>query len=259
MTTDDPTKRRLAEIREHLRAPLRSLLARVRVLRATASIRALSAREFERHLRDRRVARQRDRSRSQQLFGKGAAAEKIGYLDVDDFAIVGLEAHGALYALWIAQAAMESEARDRGALLRHIFSCPKRLDWCRREGARISLEFSKNADEAKSQAFRERQARGGSRSWRKEPVTEHQLYRMEAISVRLGVSIPDGLNCGSAHDWIARMKAKPDYWAVPEKLPDWSSDMVPSSQLTAAGCRGPPIAAHDQRTVKIGEAHGQER
>ena len=219
--TNDPGQPPYIKVRAHLRAPLRSLQARAKVMRATLTKRAIAARDFERHLRDARTARRRDRTRSQLLFGKGATAEKIGYLDLDDFAIVGLEAHGVLYALWIAQAAMESEARDRGTLLRHIFSSPKRLDWCRKEGARICMEFSKEAEEAATRAFQERQAKGGSKSWRKEPVTEFQLYRMEAISVRLDVPIPPNLKCGTAHDWIALHKANPEYWAIPKKLPDW--------------------------------------
>jgi hypothetical protein len=215
------TEQRLVKIRQRLGKPLRSLRARLKVLRSVAAVRALNAREFERHLRDRRTARNRYGSRSQKLFGKGATAEKIGYLDLDDYAIVGLEAHGALYALWIAEAAMASEARSRGELLRHIFACPRRLDWCRKEGARISREFSKDADEAKTREFHERQARGGSNDWRKENVTEFQLHQMEVISVRLDIAIPVGLNCGRAHDWIAVHKANPDYWKIPDKLPEW--------------------------------------
>lgn len=217
----EENRKPLAKAREQLRSPLRSLLARVKVLRAAASIRAISARDFERHLRDSQTARQRDRSRSQQLFGKGATAEKIGYLGIDDYAMVGLEAHGVLYALWMAQSAMESEARDRGMLLRHIFACPKRLEWCRREGARICLEFSKAADEQKTRAFRERQARGANKNWRKEPVSEFQIYQIKAIEVRLGISSPSNVRRGTAHDWIALHKAKPEYWKVPDRLPDW--------------------------------------
>lgn len=221
MTKPTNSNHTLSRAREHLRAPLRSLTARAKVLRAAMAQRAISAREFERHLKDSRAARKRDRSRSQQLFGKGATAEKIGYLELDDYAIVGLEAHGILYALWIAQAAMESTAGDRGSLLRHIFASASRLDWCRREGARICMEFSKNADEEKTRAFNERQAKGGSKSWRKEPVTEHQLYQMSAISARLCIPIPEQLKCGTAHDWIAIHKANPDYWMIPDQLPDW--------------------------------------
>jgi hypothetical protein len=221
MTNKAQAERRLEQIREQLKAPIRSLSARMKVLRAAAAIRAIEARDFHRHLKDRRIARKRDRTRSQQLFGKGATAERIGYLELDDFAIVGLEAHGALYALWIARAAMETEARDRGQLLRHIFSCPKRLDWCSKEGARICLEFSKAADEEETRKFRERQARGGSKDWRKEAVSEHQQYQLEAISKRLDIPIPSNLNRGSAHDWIALKKANPSYWQIPDRLPDW--------------------------------------
>lgn len=221
MTSSSKGSSTVPTYRHHLAGPIRSLTARAKVLRVALMQRAISAREFDRHLRDSRTARKRDASRSQQLFGKGATAEIIAYLDLPDYAIVGLEAHGVLYAVWMARAAMESDARDRGSLLRHIFSCPKRLDWCRTEGARICMEFSRKADEERTRAFHERQARTSDRSWRKDPVTEFQIWQMNVISARLGVPIPGGLKNGTAHDWIAIHKANPDYWAIPAKLPDW--------------------------------------
>lgn len=221
MTTNTPSDQYYQQVRKRLERPIRSLRARIQVLRAAAAVRAVAASDFHRHLKDKKAARLRDRTRSQQLFGKGATPEKLGYLDIPDYGILGLEAHGALYALWIAEAAMESEARDRGELLRHIFSCPKRLDWCVKEGARICREFSKAADEEKTRKFQERQAKGASKEWRKEEVTEHQIYEMEYISKRLDISIPSGLKRGTAHDWIALKKANPEYWKMPDRLPPW--------------------------------------
>lgn len=202
-------------------AHVRSLLVRTKVARATAVKRAIEAREFDRHLRDQRIARQKRGTRSQQLFGKGATAEKLGYLDIPDYAILGLEANGLLYASFIAQAAVETEATDRGTLLRHVFSCPKRLEWCQKEGARISMEFSRAADEKRTQEFNERQARKPSKNWRKEPVTEFQEYRIRAIEVRLNIVAPIFKGRGPAHDWIALHVANPAYWQIPNKLPPW--------------------------------------
>jgi hypothetical protein len=221
MTTNTPSDQYRQQVRTKLERPIRSLRARLKVLKAAAVVQAIEARDFHRHLKDKRAARLRDRTRSQQLFGKGATPEKLGYLDIPDYAILGLEAHGVLYALWIAEAAMESEASDRGQLLRHIFSCPKRRDWCVKEGARICDEFSRKADEEETRKFHERQAKSGSREWRKEEVTEAQAYRLEYISKRLDIAIPTGLKRGTAHDWIALKKANPEYWKIPERLPDW--------------------------------------
>lgn len=215
--TDTHRKRRV------LSTHLRNLLVRAKVARATACQRAINAREFDRHLRDQRIARTMRSSRSQKLFAKGATAEKIGYLDILDEAILGLEAHGLLYAMFISQAAAETEATDRGSLLRHVFSCPRRLDWCVKEGARISMEFSKAADEKRTREFRARQAKTNSRHWRKEPVTEFQLYRIRAIELRLGINAPSFKSCGKAHDWIAVYADNPAFWRIPAKLPPWES------------------------------------
>lgn len=204
-----------------LSAHLRNLVVRAKIVRATAAQRAMNAREFEKHLKDKRAARQRGCTRSQKLFGKGATAEKLGYLDLEDEAILGLEAHGLLYATFIAQAAVETEATDRGTLLRHIFACERRRDWCVKEGARISLECSKAADEERTRAFKARQAKSKSRYWRKETPTELQLFRIRAIELRLDIKAPSHLTRGTAHDWISEHAANPAYWRIPEKLPPW--------------------------------------
>ncbi|WP_343345885.1 hypothetical protein WJT74_01180 [Sphingomicrobium sp. XHP0239] len=201
---------------------LRNLTARAQVARATAGQRAIDARDFERHLRDQRAARRRNTSRSQKLFGKGAVAEKLGYLDISDEAILGLEAHGTLYATFVAQAASETEATDRGTILRYIFSCPRRLEWCEKEGARISMEFSKAADEQRTREFNKRQAKNPSRSWRKDSITEFQEYRIKAIELRLEIKAPAFSSRGAAHDWIAVHVANPDFWRIPKELPPWT-------------------------------------
>lgn len=221
MTELTSTAKPLATLRQRLLTPIRNLQVRVGHMQGAAAIRVASEERALSHVRMARLSREENRSRDQLVLGKGLISEKLGYETLDNFAILGLEANGPHYALWIAKAAMECEARSRGELLRHIFSCPRRLQWCRAEGARVTHEFGKRADEARRESFLERQRKGGSTNWRKDPATSHQEYRMALISVRCGVPVPDNLLKGTAHDWIAINSAHPDFWKAPERMPEW--------------------------------------
>jgi hypothetical protein len=221
MTELTSAAKRLATLRERLLMPIRNLQVRVEHMQVAAATRVATEERALSHIRMASLSREQNRSRDQLVLAKGLISEKLGYETLDDLAILGLEADGPHYALWIAKAAMECEARGRGELLRHIFSCPRRLQWCRAEGARISHAFGKRVDDAKRERFLERQKNGGSTNWRKDPVTSHQEHRMALISVRCGIPVPGDLLKGSAHDWIAINSAHPDFWKAPERMPEW--------------------------------------
>ncbi len=205
-----------------LGALVRELRTRTRILATAARVRLGEAKAVAFHIRQQMQLADGSRSRGNLVFAFGAIAEREGYLDLDDFAINGLEHHGQLYAYWMACAATECLASSRGELLGHIFSDPERLDWCRKEGARLAWEFVKCAREEETSLFRKRQE-SGSKHWRKEPMTARQYYMMTLISVRGDVPMPTGLRCGPAHDWIGLNGGHPNFWTAPERPPPWGT------------------------------------
>lgn len=200
---------------------LRDLKARSQILVSAARLRLGEAKAVAFHIRQDFQMQQGTRSRANMLFAFGAIVEREGYLDVDDFAAYGLEHHGQLYAYWIAIAACQSLASSRGELLRVIFSDPVRLDWCRKEGARLAWEYIKRAREEETALFRRRQETG-TKHWRKEPMTARQYYMITLISVRGDIPMPGILSCGAAHDWIAMNGGHPNFWDPPEAPPVWT-------------------------------------
>ncbi len=211
------------EIAIKLRDPLRLLKARARILENAARVRQGEAKVLAFHIRQQADVREQRRSPANLLFAFGAIVEREGYLDLDDYAVAGIEHHGQLYALWIAQAAVETLASSRGELLRHVFADPRRLDWCRKEGARLAWEHAKAAREAESALFHKRRE-GKTQHWRKGPMTARQHYMMTLISVRGAIPMPGNLRCGPAHDWISINGAHPNFWVAPARPPPWRLD-----------------------------------
>ena len=102
--------------RERLAPHIISLRARVRILADAARIRLADADRLDFHVRRESLRRANSRTRNNRIFGHGANAEKGGYDHLPDLAILGLEHHGPLYALWMAIAANEVTG-GRGACL----------------------------------------------------------------------------------------------------------------------------------------------
>jgi hypothetical protein len=205
-----------------IRELARELRARTRILATAARVRLGEAKAVAFHIRQQMQVADGTRTRGNLVFAFGAIAEREGYLDLDDLAINGLERHGQLYAQWMASAATECLASSRGELLRYIFSDPERLDWCRKEGARLAWEFVKSARDEETALFRRRQE-NASKHWRKEPMTARQYYMMTLISVRGDIPMPVGLRCGPAHDWIALNGGHPNFWIAPLRPPPWDA------------------------------------
>lgn len=197
-----------------------SLRARLLVLEQAERIRIGELRTIAAHARQAKQVAEGSRSVANKVYVHGAIAERGGYLDIDDYAIAGLEGHGDLYALWIASAAAANPSSDRGGLLRIIFADPRRHAWCRAEGARLAWQFAKAAREKETELFQARQALC-SKHWRKNAVTELQHYLIALIEVRGGFRAPGKLNCGRAHDWIAINGGHPDFWAPPASPPSF--------------------------------------
>lgn len=195
-----------------------SLRARLLVLEQAEKIRLGELKTIAAHARQAKQVAEGSRTRANEVFAHGAIAERGGYLHIDDYAIAGLEAHGNLYALWIASAAAANPSTDRGGLLQIVFANQGRFTWCRAEGARLAWEFVRAARERETALFHARQARG-SKHWRKNAITEFQHYLITLIEVRGGFRAPANLNCGRAHDWIAQVGGHPDFWAPPAHPP----------------------------------------
>ena len=173
------------------------------------------------HARQQELMRAEKRGRNQKLFAHGSNAEVGGYLDLDQYAIRGLEALGQLYAYWMAQAALLSGGTTRADLLRCIFSDPRRLDYCVRLGLAISWEFARDVRARETAEFLARDAEDRRKLWRKREVTPLQRYDIHLIEMRLGIEAPKKLRRGTAHDWIAEMGGHPDFWAAPERPLEW--------------------------------------
>jgi hypothetical protein len=201
----------------------RQSLLRARANAALARYRPEAA-EKERiafHARQQELMRAGKRERNQKLFAHGSNAEVGAYLELDQYAIRGLEAHGFLYGYWMAQAALLSGGTTRADLLRCIFSEPRRFDYCVKLGLVISWHFARAARAAETADFLKRDARDVRKLWRRRPVTPMQRYDIHLIETRLGIDAPDNLRRGTAHDWIAEKGGHPDFWTAPERPPDW--------------------------------------
>lgn len=173
------------------------------------------------HARQQELMRAGTRGRNQQLFAHGSNAEVGGYLDLDQYALRGLEAHGHLYGYWMAQAALMSGGTNRADLLRCIFSDPRRLDYCVKLGLAISWEFARDARARATADFLAHDADDLRKVWRKRQVTPLQRYDIHLIEMRLGIEAPKKLRRGTAHDWIAKMGGHPDFWTPPARPPEW--------------------------------------
>ena len=206
---------------EKLSALARKLKQRTRILAHAAQVRLGEAKVLAAHIKQCAHAREGSRTRANLVYSFGSIAERGEYLDLDDYAIYGLEEHGQLYAYWIAKAASESLASSRGELLRTVFSKPHRADWCRKEGARFAWEYGKAGRDEETSAFRKRQE-NGAQHWRKEPMTARQYWMILLICIRGDYEMPIGLRCGPAHDWIARNGGHPNFWEPPLRPPPWN-------------------------------------
>jgi len=175
------------------------------------------------HIRQRADHLSKKRSRDNLVHAFGSIAEREGYLDLDDYAVAGLEHYGQLYAYWMALAARETLASSRGDLLRHIFACPTRLEFCRREGARLAREYWIAAEKLETELFNRRQ-KTGSKHWRKDPMTSRQYFRIALICRRGGFADPGPMKSGAAHDWIVTHGSHPDFWEAPVVAPSWVLD-----------------------------------
>lgn len=213
---------------ERLLEASRLIKERLALLRGQAN-RALSARRadladlkrIEFHQRQKELMRNDTRERNQRLFAHGSNAEVGGYYDLDEYAVRGLEAHGDLYAYWMAEAALRTRAANRAELLRCIFSDAERLDFCVQEGLAVSWYFASEARAEETAAFLDRDAPDLAKKWRKKPVTARQRYDIQLIEARLKASAPSNLRRGSAHDWIALNGGHPDFWEAPKRPPEW--------------------------------------
>jgi hypothetical protein len=173
------------------------------------------------HARQQELIRAGKRNRNQQLFAHGSNAEVGDYLDLDQYAIRGLEAHGPLYAYWMAQAALMSGGKCRSDLLRCIFSNQARRDYCANLGLVISWHFARAARERETAEFLARDAEDLRKLWRKKPVTSRQRYDILLIEARLKIAAPANLRRGTAYDWIAAHGSHPDFWNAPARPPEW--------------------------------------
>lgn len=208
--------------RNALRGQIASLRARVRIMKAAAAVREGDAERLSFHVRQENIRRTNSRTRNNKLFAHGSVAEKGGYVDLDDLAILGLEHHGPLYAYWVAISAGEV-AGGRGEYLANIFSCHKRLAWCHSEGARVAWAWAKALRDEQTAEFEARDRAGTLGDWRKLPASARQHYLIALICRRLGVDAPQRLRRGTAYEWIKLRGGHPTFWQPPDRLPDWES------------------------------------
>ena len=216
---DSTTSRTLAPTR----AALEALKARVRILKAAADLKVGDAERVAFHARKAAERQRLGRTRNNQLFGHGSNAEVLGYVDVDDLAVCGLEANGDLYAMWVALAACALPGSSRAELIRFILRSPDRLDWCRKEGARVRWHFARASYEAELANWRAKElSRNQLAEWRKRPPTARQTYMVALISARAGLEHPLPMRRGKTHDWIDAHGGDPKFWDAPPSPPQWS-------------------------------------
>jgi hypothetical protein len=210
-------------LRADLKALTDGLRARTRMLIEASKIIQGEIDRVMAHVRQRADHLAQRRSRDNLVYAFGSIAEREGYLDLDDYAIAGLEHHGLLYAYWIALAASETFSGNRGDLLRHIFTCPIRYNWCVREGARLARSFAIALEREETELFRRRQE-NGSKDWRKRPMTHRQYHRIAVICRAGGFEDPGPMKSGRASDWIEDRGNRIGLWDAPEAPPEWLLD-----------------------------------
>lgn len=216
-----PSDEERAQMSSALKERLSLLRARSNATIARSRPAAAEKERIAFHVRQQKLMRAKKRGRSQELFAHGSNAEIGGYLELDQYAIRGLEAHGHLYGYWMAQAALLSGGTTRADLLRCIFSDPRRLDYCVKLGVAISWEFARAGRARETADFLARDAQDRRKLWRKQEVTPLQRYDIDLIEMRLGIEAPKKLRRGTAHDWIAEKGGHPDFWTAPERPPGW--------------------------------------
>jgi len=220
MKQKDPSPRLLI-VRDQLLTPLRQLRARLKLASAAAMLKAGELERVAFHERQQRLIREGSRTRNQKLFAHGSNAEHGDYLEIDQYAVRGLEAHPDLYAFWMAKAASAIIAENRGDLLRCVFSDERRQNFCVAEGLRVSWGFTRKQRAAETAEFKGRQESGNHQQWRKLPRTSFQDWMIDLIERRGEFNAPAGMRRGKAHDWIAFHDGHPDFWAPPARYPDW--------------------------------------
>lgn len=200
-----------------------ALKARVQILKAAADLQVGDAERVAFHVRREAERRNGQRTRNNLLFAHGSNAEVGGYLDVDDLALCGLEASGDLYALWVGLAACAMPGASRGELIRLVFRDPARVDWCRKEGARVRWHFAKAAYDAELEVWRTKTvAKDQLAAWRKNPPTERQAYMVALICARADLPVPPLMRRGRTHDWIEEHGGAPRFWEAPPPPEEWS-------------------------------------
>ncbi len=136
-----------------------SLQARLRILRDAASMSVGELETMAAHKRQAKNRREGRLSIAQLKHAHGARAEIHGYLDIDDYAVLGLEHHCVLHAYGCPRRARES-AGTYGDLLSIILDVPSCAAWCRAEGARVSWEYAKAARDDETAGFIKPQGKG---------------------------------------------------------------------------------------------------
>lgn len=220
MSADRLLLERREEISSRLKERLAILRQRANLALDAKKLQVAELRRLEFHLRQQELQRQGSRTRDQRLFAHGSNAEVGGYLDVDEYAVRGLEANFDLYAYWMAQAFLKAGSASRADALRVIFDDPARFDFCFREGLAVSWHFASERRAEETAAFRQRDAEDFQKRWRKKTVTARQRWDIGLIEMRLGIRAPARLRRGSAHDWIEMHGGHPDFWVPPER-PEW--------------------------------------
>jgi hypothetical protein len=221
MYTVAPSEEERARVSAALKDRMSLLRARSNAALERSRPRAAEKERIAFHARQQELMRAGTRGRNQQLFAHGSNAEVGGYLDLDQYAIRGLEAHGHLYGYWMAQAALLNGGMTRAGLLRCIFSDPVRMDYCVKLGLAISWEFARAARARATADFLAHDAGDPRKLWRKRQATPLQRYDIHLIEMRLGIEAPTNLRRGTAHDWIAKMGGHPDFWIPPARPPEW--------------------------------------
>lgn len=201
-----------------------ALRARAKIASAAETMRVGDKQRVAFDIRRRAELYRDGRSRNNKLFAHGSGAEVGGYIDLDDIAITGLDHHLVQYALWLATAAYKlPPGSTRGDALALILSNPARLEWARREGARVRWHWAEAAYAEEVADFRARQASAPARlkAWRRLNVTERQCYLVELIRVYRDLPTPDLSDRGAAYDWIDAQGGAPRFWSPPPPAPEW--------------------------------------
>lgn len=219
--TDEALTERRQEAAARLKQRLRVFRARANHALAAKRSEVADVQRLAFHLRHQEELRAGRRTRDQHLFAHGSNAEVGSYLDVDQYALRGLEANFDLYVLWLAQAFLMGGATTRAEALRIIFSDPDRNAYCIQEGLAVSWNYASALRAAETAEFRVRDDQDPRKRWRNAAVTERQLWDIRLIEDRLGISAPARLRRGTAHDWIELHGGHPDFWNPPPRPLEW--------------------------------------